>query len=513
MRSRVAVALVALLAFALPVRAAEFVPGWTVDGVWDSNVLRSTTDQPEEDDFSVRTGPNIQFREKQGDLQYELSYRPRYEAYLETDGINDFDQFVDARADWRITNTTEIDLSNTFAYTSSLAAFVATTGVGPDQVSVVSPERQRITLNNGDIGLTHRMGPLWEFSVRYSNQLVEYDSEFGSDSLANSGLMQITRGITPRLIVGGGAQVQRQDFDGLDGVTEDNGTTFYQGFGVLSYAFSRTLRLSLNAGPAWSVPDDPPGDATVNDYQPVDPSTCPRRADGAPVFNTSVRNGGCQPAFYRSNGVPLFFIVPGFGGAPQQERTRVPFVGEISEGSLSYFGRISISKEWRLWRATGSFERTASTASGVGGSTVLSALSGNLRWTPTRHWTFELTGIYTLQEAANDVREQLFVLDSDSDIVPDLIGANVNGTTLDLIADPVGVPFEIDSGGKIDNAIEINTYRIELSAERRISRNLRLTGRASYWHQQSESDLREDREQEIMRVIFGINWTFDPIPL
>lgn len=510
MRFRVAAALAALFAVALPARAAEFVPGWAAETIWDSNVLRSSDD--EDADYSLRTGPDVRVREKQGDLQYDLAYRPRYEAFLETSGINELDHFLEAAGRWQIDRTSELQLMNTFAYTSSLSGIAETVPVGADTIAVVSPTRQRITVNTGTLAFTHRFGPLWEFQARFHSQLYEYEEQFDPDSLANSGMVQVTRGITPRFVAGVGAQIQRQDFDAVVEGTEGSGTTFYQGFGVLSYSFSRSFRISGNAGPAWSVPDEIGNDRSAFDYQPVNPDTCPRRADGVPIFNPTQRNGGCQPALYRIGGSPVARVIPGLNGAPLQSIVDVPFEGEVSEGSLSYFGRISLVKEWQLVTASLGIERTASTASGVGGSTVLTAFDGNLRWVPARDWTLDLNAMYTLQTAANDVREQFVALVSDPSRVPDVNDAfGIPGLT--AIPDPVGVAFQIDSGGKIDSAIDITTYRIELVAERRIWRNLRLNGRASYWHQESKGDLQQDRSEDIMRVVFGVTWTFDPIPL
>lgn len=527
MRSRIVLALVALSTATSPTRAAEFVPGWAAETVWDSNVLRTSTNAPQDADYSLRTGPDVRFREKQGDLQYDVAYRPRYEAFLETNGINELDHFVEAEGRWQIDRASELQLTNAFAYTSSLSGVTEAVPVGVDAVAVVSPTRQRITINSGSLAFTHRMGPLWELSTRLFSQLYEYEEEFEPDSLANSGTIQLTRGVTPRLVAGFGAQVQRQDFDAVVENTEGSGTTFYQGFGVLAYNFSRTFRITGNVGPAWSVPDEPESEITALSYQvsqfdgvpaAVNPNTCGRRADGVPVFSPTQRNGGCQPAFYRVAGEPFAFIQPGNASAPRVTFTQVPFEGELSNGSLSYFGRLSVNKDWQLWKASLSFERTASTASGVGGSTVLTAFEGNLRWVPARDWTLDLNAIYTQQSAANDTREQLVALISDPNIVGDLLDVELlpgvpGGPVVDLIADPVGVPFEVTSGGKFDNAIDIVTYRVELVAERRIGRHLRLTGRASYWQQESKGDLREERKQEIMRVIFGVNWTFDPIPL
>lgn len=528
MRSRIALALVMCFAAALPARAAEFLPGWSVETIWDSNVLRTSEDETA--DYSVRTGPNFRVRERQGDVQYDVEYKPRYEAFLETEGINEFDQFVEAEGKWLINASNEFSFSNAFAYTSSLSGLFDTQGFGPDAITVVTPTRERITVNTGYASFVHRLGPRWQISANYSNQLYQYEQEFEPDSLANGGTVQLSRSLTPRMTAGFGGQIQRQDFDAVTPDGESSGTTFYQGFGTLSYAISRTWTISANAGPAWSVPDSPPGETTVLNYVAVNPSTCQKDPQGVPFFNLSARSdlisaGGCLRSFYRdasgavlvqpvfdASGRPIGLlpqsVTPSANDAPASELLLAPFDGDISEGALSYFGRLSMQKSWHRWVASLSFERNASTASGVGGSTILTAFSGNLQWTPTREWTVALNGVYTTQTSANDVREQLWLLDPNTTLVPD---GSFNGVT--GFPDPVGVPFVAVSGDEIDNAIDIVTYRFELTAERRIGRHLRVFGRASYWHQDSQGDLRVERSQDVTRVLLGVDWTFDPIPL
>lgn len=519
---------------ALPARAAEFMPGWSVETVWDSNVLRTSEDETA--DYSIRTGPNVRVREDKGDLRYDLSYRPRYEAFIETEGINEFDQFVEAGGSWQIDASNEFQFSNSFAYTSSLSGLFETAGFGPGTVTVVVPRRDRITVNTGFAAFTHRLGPLWQVDASLSSQLYEYEQEFEPDSLANGGALQLSRSLTPRLRAGFGGQVQRQDFDAVTSEGESSGTTFYQGFGSFSYAISRTWSITANAGPAWSVPDSPPSEVATLNYAPfvsrirsgaaitgaVNPNTCSRSIGGFPVFDpTKLNGGGCGQAVYNDifgqpikvtlpNGQEVgIAVVPGQENAPRLSATRAPFDGDIAEGALSYFGRLTMQKSWQRWVGSLSFERNASTSSGVGGSTILTSFTGNLRWTPTREWTIDFDAVYTTQTSANDVREQLWQLQTDASLIPPTFFDGIGPA----FPDPVGVPFSVVSGDEIDNAIDIVTYRFELVAERRIGRHLRVFGRASYWHQDSQGDLRIERSQDVTRVLLGVDWTFDPIPL
>jgi hypothetical protein len=56
------------------------------------------------------------------------------------------------------------------------------------------------------------------------------------------------------------------------------------------------------------------------------------------------------------------------------------------------------------------------------------------------------------------------------------------------------------------------SYRIELRAQRQISRNLIVDGLVSYWQQNTEGT-QVSRSRQIYRVILGFTWTFDAIPL
>jgi len=482
---RYALVMLALLpGVALPAAAAEFIPSWDVNGVWSSNVFRSS--ENEESDFSVRAGPTLRVREEQGDLTYDVNYQARYQAYARVKGLNGLDsvdQYLSAGGAWTVTPTTTIAASDNFAYATNLNALFSPSGL----VSTLVIERQRITTNDAEASLTQRLGPLWNLTASVANNLLDYQDPRQSDTTATTGTLQLTRGFTPRLVAGVGAEYQRQDFAAV-GQIPSRGTTLYQGFGVLNYRISPTWRLSARAGPAFVQPDSVRVDTVrLPSILFVDPSTCPKRADGQPVYIVypQTLNGGC---------------VPSGAFAPSNPFTNVPFVGEQDVGSsLNYFGRVSIEKEWRLWRASLAYSRSASNNSGLNGSTTVDQFSGTMRWTPSPLWSLSFDAIYSTQAALNEQRQQEAALEQPA-------ACTFGGVAL------CGTPFEVDTGKSISNAVNLTAIYFTLNGSRRISRRLSLNGGASYWQQDLGGAFQKTRTQEI-QVSIGFTWNFDPIPL
>jgi hypothetical protein len=568
MHSPQRLALVILLVTGVPAGAAEFIPGWDVEGIWSSNVFRSSDEAirfvadpfdpavsipvvstiPKEDDFSIRTGPNIRFRDPIGDLTYNLDYQLRYEEFARLDGLGNFEHFVNGNANWAVDDRTQISVANDFVDSESLGAiydFADALSIDPT-ITGIRANRQRIQTNVATASVRYRLGPLWEMTFSGDNQLVDYEDELSSDSMSFTGSAQLTRAITRRLILGFGAQVQRADFAGVsfeDATgesfeTEDSGTTFYQGFGIVRYQFSRTLRLEANAGPAWSMPDDVTSDvAQASSYVPVDPRTCTLDSDGTPVFSRGGGGPGCgaQSAWRDTLGlVQPIPISPGRLSAPDVFLTNIPSNAEGPEGTLNYFGRIQLVKDWRRWQGQIGLSRSASSSSGLGTSTVVTSYDTLVRWTPSQMWSVTARASLTQQEAASEFRDQLTALRTSNTIVPSLfLGPPVPGSQFLapctpgafqcrlFVADPVGVPFEVRPGDTLDNVIDVETWRVTLDARRRISKNLTADVSASWFQQTRKRTIRPNLAQEFpredttqeFRVTIGVTWTFDPIPI
>jgi hypothetical protein len=496
---RHALVTLALLQVAVfPAGAAEFMPSWEVQGVWDSNVLEDDTNGV--GDFSLRTGPTLKLREAQGDLIYDLNYGVRYDAYAGRngiDGIDSSDQYLSARGAWAVTPNTRIEAIDSFAYTSDINSRFETT----DLTSTLVLGRQRVTTNNAQASLTQRLGPLWNLSASVANQLVDYQNPQQSNTTATTGTLQLTHAFTPRLVAGAGGQYQRQDFAAV-GQTPSRGTTVYQGFGVLNYSISPTWRLSARAGPAFVQPDSIRIDTvSLPSYLAVDPRTCPKRADGTPVYIQFPQSAAdfCSPAFYRNAQGGVVGVL-----APSPTVSGVPFVGEQNAGSsLNYFGAITLAKEWRRWHASLAYSRSASNSSGLNGSTVLDQFTGTVDWTPSPLWNLQFETIYSTQTALNQVPQREVALLPARDV--QLVG----GVPAEAI---FGIPFEVDTGKSLTDSIDLTTIYFTLRGSRQISRRVSINGQAVYWRQEIGGVLQTARTQEI-QVSIGFTWNFEAIPL
>jgi hypothetical protein len=523
MRQIVPSSLAVVLALAVPARAAEFLPGWTTEGVWDSNVFRSLDEDqfgrkiPKEDDFSVRAGPDLRVREQQGDLTYDLGYRLRYEEFARLDGISSFDHFANASAEWAVTDRTSIFASDDFGYSNSLAGLFQILGAQANPI--VRGVRQRITTNSASGGVRHRIGPLWELTLSGENDFYDYGDASGQQSVATIGTMQLTRGVTPRLVLGFGGTAQRNE-ESTDLGTSDTGSTFLQVFGIANYQISRTWRLAVSAGPALSMPDaQNPGSLSLGSYLQVDPASCPVRGDGVPFVpfgqlqGFPVKGPRCNPLIFGTN-PPGSFALP----VASPTDSDVPFVGDTGvQDSLTYFARIQLDKQWRNWRILGSYSRSATNASGLGTSTLLDTLHSEITWTPSTRWSVSLNSTMLMQSAISEVRAQQVALRQENRLVslcvtqdPNKSPITCSQTVVQVV--PVAIPFEVSSGDKIDNPIDIRTYRVELRGERRFTKNLSASASA-VWYQQTNSGEFVDNKRTEWRAVLGVTWKFDPIPL
>ena len=126
-----------------------------------------------------------------------------------------------------------------------------------------------------------------------------------------------------------------------------------------------------------------------------------------------------------------------------------------------------------------------------------------MTWTPSPLWNLAFQAVYSKQTSVSDVRQREVALLTEANT--QILGG-VPATAF------FGVPFEVDTGATIANAVDVDTMFFELSGVRRISRRFSIDGAASYWQQDTSGVLNETRTQ-VIRVDIGFTWNFDAIPL
>jgi hypothetical protein len=545
MLRRALASLAVCFAVASAAAAGEFVPGIDAFSAWESNVF--ATNQNEQSDFSGLVGPNLELRQLSGALQYDIHYKMHYEAFATLNGINDFQHFLNATGSYDLSPATEVSIRNDFQKTSSAQQIFTSTAASSGIVQVGQTDtRREVESNNAVLTIVHHLTPTWQLQTSFENVLYNYPknnqlqvAQFGSTSMEGS--TQLMHALSPRLVVGVGTAVTRQQFDSQNGV-KGRGATIYQGYGVLNYSVTPTFSVFFSGGPAMNDPDQVVSKVPVNTFPgpatgatfagrnvqfAIDPATCPTQ-NGLHVLNLT--NNLCRIS---ETIVPT--TTPGvFERSPvlllSNEATKVDFVGsqQQASGALTYYGRIGFDKRWETASAGLEYDRSASTASGFGASTNLDSISGYVRWTPTQEWTVQLSvGGYRQASASKVQQPQSLVVEANSapadlgvlvdgslcPTAPGMLGTQVIcpvGQVAGVVAQTVGATSRL-----VNSNLEFITYTAGINASRRVNKYLTLVGSVNWWLQDTKGDvaLQGPSTRQDWRIQMGFTWTFEPIRL
>jgi hypothetical protein len=493
---------------AVPAAAVEFVPGWETGGAWESNAGR--VEGEEESGFSLRGGPELRLRRPRGDVTFDVRYAPRYDYEFALQEAGGFDHFVSGDLDWVVTPVTTLSLGQDLSYTTSLLFLPPDAGVTEGGVET---SREHVLRSITTLRATRSLSPVSRIEAIGTGQLFEYEEEGQADGRSFSGALQWLRTLSPRTSVGFGSSVTRQDFDKTQLTDEGRGTTFYQGYGILSYSIDDKTSLNLQGGPAWTSPDEI-GASTVPARDLGVIGSFVQRPDGGVVFApVLVRASSCPPAgdnrfiLFPQSPSPCAPLTVGgqailpftvVGGNPQ---VQVPFVRtEEVEGSLTAFGRVALSRRWRLVTGTLSYQRTASAAGGFGTSTNLDTLSAALAWRPNEDWTVSTTSSWNRQLSSSEVPVLELLVEP----------APVAVRGLGIVQDAARV-VEARTRDTSDSAIETQSYRLDLRVNRRIDEHLSIVGGATYWWQKDAGDLQIEETRSDLRFELGLSWVWDPV--
>jgi hypothetical protein len=506
--------------------AAELVPGFEVDGAWDSNIFRSVNN--EESAPSTLAGPNFDLREEQGSLLYDIQYRLRYEYFPTVSGINDFQHFVQATGSYRFNAATWLSVHENFTQASSAYQSLNSQSTTAGLVQTQQNARQELQVNDVGATLSHSWTPRWQsdFSFGYTTFDYPQNNQLGvaqSSSSSMVGSAQLTNSVTRLLTLGFGSSVTRQEFE-TSGGQQGRGTTIYNAFGIVNYQITPTLSFSASAGPAIDDPDQLnvpsqltervrafPTDASGN---PIDANSCPFQGN-VRVLTTACQVGPPPPptlVFDPSQTPPLFLRPNAIPNAVAQ----VPILTTNSsqvQPTLTYYGHVTLEKKWERITADLTYSRTASTASGLATSTNLDTVGASISWIPTNEWYTTVTASYNRQTAASKSQQPLAAIAPLTAPVCEVeqvlpTGPKCLSTTPFTLAQTVGITSKL-----VNDAFEFNSYTVQLNVGRKLSKRLTATTSLTWWQQTNSGQLQPSETRQDFRIMLGFTYTFTPIPL
>jgi hypothetical protein len=492
---------------AAPAAAVELEPGWDARSAWDSNVFNSADD--EQASPAVVTGPDFWLSDEHRNLRWNLYYGLRYEDYFSVSDSNAWQHELHGYGSWQASPRTLLALDQYYRHASDLGQLLVA-GASP-VLTEQQTKRTPFDTNDTTLTLVHALSPVTRTQLTGDYSFFKYDDDQRSDSWSGSANAQITRDLTPRQTVGFGAGVTKQSFD--DTVdTPGRATVFYQGYGIWNYSITPSFKLSISAGPAWTVPDSVAEDQPATVAAPQFPVV--RGSQGFLLVDGSCRS---LPVRFASSNCAT--RDPG-GTIRQIFPVDVAFTNNTEEvsGSLTSFGTITLEKTWEEFTARLSYQRSASASSGLSTSTNVDELTGVVNWRPSHPWLLTLLGSWSRQTSASDIAVDEFVLHPSNACFNSLTGAvravpasgncGLFSTLVPNVAETTSVNRTLT-----DNAFEFLTYRFDFRASRQITPRFSVVSTATWIRQDQTGDFVADETVKDLRFELGFTWKLDPIGL
>jgi len=512
MRLPLAAFLLALCLLSGSAGAVEAVLGVEGQTGYNSNVFYQSTNVVS--DGSLRMGPNITLRDQRGQLNWEISYRPSYEAYYTVHGINSVYQLGNGSLSWKPSAATEFYANDSFSYTPTRTSNFETNQ--PGLLATPGPvfANNFVTQNNGVVGLRHALAPRWLSELSISNSLANYQGSRYSNSMSTVAQAFATYVWSPTDQIGTGLGATRQTTEPPIGKT--NGTNYYQLYGIWNHEFSPTWLLNINAGPTLVDPDKRDLVTTRQNaflfarQVPTQSGSVlsPFDGGGCIPFNGILVAEGCPTLGGIGNPVDLSqtLVLDSNGQVVDltQTGTLQQTGSSASSGGMNvtYFANVSMTKRWTWFDARVAYVRSASNNSGFAQSLITDSVTLTGDWNPSPLWELTVTGIFTRQQSDNQVTVLLTPVTG----VPNLFAAGPQGVFFFDGAQAQGLRVFSQKSG-----LEVMNYGLSTQLNRRITRRTYVYGRASYEKQTTKRDIVGSYNTDRYIVTIGFRYEFDPI--
>ena len=497
---------IAILALAVLVpgsgRAAEATLAVEVGAQYDTNVFSTPTHLI--DDVSFRPAVEVGLKaDPSSDFQWSLMYRPDYQAYVSTHGINGFDHLAQANLDYHISSATDVYLKEQFQRVLSLIdreQFLASNPTGLGQPSLIFG-REAIDLNDLQTGVTHNFSPRLQGVLTLSNSLYYPEQKNVSDATTSGATGDLIYALTPRDRLGSSLGFTYQQLSSTD-VQPRTSTRYYQLDGIWIHDFSPTLQLDMRAGPAWVDPSN----LNLTPQPLLNQTPVPLVKLGDQVFPFDVRtcptkNGNVLLTSQCKTLGPLTSVQEQIDTDPLNAVDLPVIPGETggSNGGLTYFAAITLAKHWERWDASLTYQRDSGASSSFNQSTILDTVQGGLHWHPTELWNLSLNASWSRRTSASDQPLLVRV------VVP--LGANAAGI------DPNAAANTAVTTVRFKNAIDVDTYVAYLRLDRRLTRRFSVFGLLLYTNQNDNGNFSSASDFTDYRAQLGVRYEFEPLPL
>jgi hypothetical protein len=213
----------------------------------ENNVFR-TSDNPSSDGFFT-LAPRVAVRENNSVLNYDFSYRPTYETYFDTSGIDGFNHSVQGVLGWRPTSTDTFGLNGSFTDRRSLRLEQEVGGVSGSPL--VESDRQRLERSNASLSYRRNLNDAFSLQASASFEDLAYSDDTSVDSRSFSGTAGLQYAMSPITITGLSLTLREIRSRPGFALQPETDTEIWNLAASVERALTPTLNLSLQAGPSF----------------------------------------------------------------------------------------------------------------------------------------------------------------------------------------------------------------------------------------------------------------------
>ena len=531
-----------LLASIFPVAARATDLTLSIEGQaeYDSNALRRNGQ--EDDDVLFRFRPGVKLHEDRGqDLSYSLFYAVPFEFAVDNgDELDDIDHEARGSVRYHVNDRMELFAGDNFRYLrGALRDVAAEDVVAGDGTVLINQERDRITLNDANAGISYRFTPRLSGQAAVSHSLFDSQRPDRADNWLLEGVGSMSYLVTPKHNVGLGFRYLRQEFDDRD-VIPGSTVNSYNVFAQWTYRISETLQFEIAAGPTLiDVQQDDPDASLTTATVPfvalpggfVLDGTGLVFADGSPATGTALAGDvvvaqldacpqivgtmtqvipgdlcgipNAANATPTTAGVYLEQGTQEFTDATATTTVTDPAARGDDETRIDVFALAVLRKDWTENLHTAiRYERTQGDASGLGGAVVGDYASLSNTWDFAERWQLALRGDWTLRQSVSDSGVSQYIQAGDPGL------ASFGGTT------PAGAVGLVTIRGGNTNEIDTMRYGVAGRLTHRFTRNTSGWVQLTYNEQTSSGGtLGNASDFDDFLAAIGVRHVFEPIKL
>jgi hypothetical protein len=264
----------------------------------------------------------------------------------------------------------------------------------------------------------------------------------------------------------------------------------------LASQLTETVDIFLQAGPSFIRSDEDDFGAITTTLYAIDTASQFAQAIDIPSSGASVCD--FQGTDFLFKCLSVNYVKP--PGTPNTTHLLAPppNASGLNDTDISFFAEAKLTKRWQKTLLQITYTRSESASNGVASSSIVDSANVFFSLQLDRPWYFVVFGQWIQQQVVSDVRQSLITVKAGPPLTP---------ASLLFFAEANGQEIVVTQSA---NGSDLTQWGASFRVERRLTKQLTLLGRFSYFHQKQEG-ANSSVETDGYVGFVGLRYAFDPV--